>query len=185
MKKLSIIVFLLFVPTLFAQPPAPNPCENPEAKSFDWQIGVWQSEDGKQTHEIRKIMATCIIQETWKTDGRENAIGIKSLDNGNHNQTGEKKWFYSWIAQGFHQLWEGRREPDGQWRFYREWYLNGEKILSRTYWTPTAPDKLERIVEQSRDNGKTWKPHVKNLFIRKTAADVSAISKLKHKERDN
>ena len=167
------ILALLFLPAIstFAQQTVP-PCENLESKVFDWQIGVWHSEDGKQTHEIKKIIDGCIIQETWKTNGMETAVGLKSFDNGNHNKSGEKKWFYSWVAKGFQQLWEGRKE-DRQWRFYREWFFNGEKILSRTYWTQVSPNRLDRIVEQSRDDGKTWKPHLKDAFIRKTSSPLS------------
>lgn len=152
--------------SVFSQPlVSTNPCEDSEAKSFDWQIGVWQSADGKSIHEIKKGVDGCVIQETWIVEGKETALALKSFDNGNHNRTGEKKWFYSWTAKGFHQLWEGRKE-DGQWRFYREWWLNGEKVLSRTYWTRILPDRIERIVEQSRDDGKTWKPWVRNVFLR-------------------
>ena len=161
----GLILSLLLAVSVSAQPPA-NPCDHAEVKAFDFQIGVWQSEDGKQIHEIRKTLDGCAIQEIWKTDGAETAFGFKSFDNGNHHKTGEKKWFYSWFAKGFHQLWEGRKE-NGQWRFYREWWLNGEAILSRTYWTPLEGGALERIVEQSRDGGKTWRPHVKHKFVRK------------------
>ena len=164
LNKCLILIMLLAV-SAFAQTPL---CENAEAKAFDWQIGVWQSHDGKQVHEIKKIIDGCIIQEIWKTEGKETAVALKSFDNGNHNKTGEKKWFYSWVAKGFHQLWEGRKE-DGQWRFYRSWFSNAEAVLSRTYWLQISDDKLERIVEQSRDEGKTWKPWVRDLFIRKTS----------------
>lgn len=143
-----------------------NPCENSEIKAFDFQIGIWQTEDGKETHEIKKILDDCAIQEIWKTGGKENAIAVKSFDLGKHNAKGEQKWFYSWIAAGFHQLWEGRKE-NGQWRFYREWFWEGQTILSRTYWNQLPDGGIERIVEQSRDGGKTWKPHVKVKFVRK------------------
>jgi len=151
--------------SILAQTPD-DPCKNAEIKAFDFQIGVWQTEDGKQVHEIRKSLDGCAIHETWKTDGKETAFGFKSFDNGNHDKTGEKKWFYSWAAKGFHQLWTGRKE-NGQWRFYREWWLNGEAVLSRTYWTPLEGGSLERIVEQSRDGGKTWRMHVRHKFLRK------------------
>jgi hypothetical protein len=162
-----LISSLFLVVSVLAQTPA-NFCESPETKAFDFQIGIWQSEDGKQIHEIRKTLDNCAIRETWKTDGKESAYGFKSFDNGLHDKNGEKKWFYSWFAPGFHQLWEGRRE-NGQWRFYREWWLNGEPIISRTYWNSLSDESLERIVEQSRDGGKTWRIHVKHKFVKKPA----------------
>lgn len=164
-----LILLSFLAVSAFAQTP---PCENPESKAFDWQIGVWKSEDGKQIHEIEKVIDGCIILETWKTEGKEMAVALKSFDNGNHHKTGDKKWFYSWSAKGFHQLWEGRKE-DGVWRFYRNWFSGGEAVLSRTFWTQISADKLERYVEQSRDEGKTWKPHVKEIFIRKTSPSLS------------
>lgn len=152
--------------SVFAQAPD-DACKNSEVRAFDFQIGVWQSEDGKQVHEIRKTLDGCAIQEIWKTDGAETAYGFKSFDNGSHDKNGEKKWIYSWFAKGFHQRWTGRKEND-QWRFYREWWSGGEAILSRTYWTPLADGSaLERVVEQSRDGGKTWRLHVKNRFVKK------------------
>ena len=161
----NFVLILFLAVSADAQQPA-NPCENPETKAFDFQVGVWQSEDGKQIHEVRKTLDGCAIEETWKTEGKKSAFGFKSFDNGNHHKTGEKKWFYSWFAPGFHQLWEGRKE-NGQWRFYREWWLKGEAILSRTYWNQLPGGSLERIVEQSRDGGQTWRPHVKHKFIKK------------------
>ncbi|MEW6125839.1 MAG: kelch repeat-containing protein [Acidobacteriota bacterium] len=167
MFRKSFVLVLLFTVSVLGQQTVP-PCENPESNAFDWQIGVWQSDGGKQVHEVKKVSDGCVVQEIWRRDGKDYAIALKSFDDGRHNKTGEKKWFYSWTAAGFHQLWEGRKE-NVQWRFYREWFFNGEKVLSRTYWTQVAADKLERIVEQSRDDGKTWRSHVKNSFIRKNS----------------
>lgn len=162
----NFILGLFLAVPVFAQQPE-NPCENPEIKAFDFQIGVWQSEDGKQIHEIHKTLDGCAIREIWKNDGKEFALAFKSFDNGSHTKTGEKKWFYSWLAQGFHQLWEGRKE-NGQWRFYRVWWLNNKEMISRTYWNKISGDTLERIVEQSLDGGKTWRLHVKDKFAKLT-----------------
>lgn len=174
-KFLKIGLKCLFLGLLFAgyvcaqqanAPAAANPCENPEVRAFDFQIGVWQTADGKEVHEIKKILGGCGIQEVWRQNGEERAVALKSFDSGRHNGTGAQKWFYSWTAGGFHQLWEGRLE-EGQWRFYRQWVLDAQPILSRTYWNRLPDGSLDRIVEQSRDSGKTWRPHVKVNFVRK------------------
>ncbi len=143
-----------------------NSCTSLEAKAFDFQIGVWQQVDGNQVHEIKKVLDGCAIWEIWKEGETDYAVALKSCDEGRHRD-GKQRWFYSWVASGYHQLWEGRKE-EGQWRFYREWMREGQPILSRTYWTPISENSLERIVERSRDGGKTWSPHVKERFIRKT-----------------
>lgn len=142
------------------------PCENAEARAFEFQIGVWQTADGKITHEIKKIPGGCGVQEIWEKDGKVTAFALKSFDLGLHNAKGEQKWFYSWTAAGFHQFWEGRKE-NGGWRFYRQWTLEGQTILSRTYWNQLADGSIDRIVEQSRDGGRSWKPHVKDNFLKK------------------
>jgi hypothetical protein len=174
MQKILLFLFLS-IPVLAQIPP----CETAEARAFDWQLGVWQSEDGKQVHEIKKLVDGCVIQEIWKTEGRESAVALKSFDNGNHHRTGEKRWFYSWTAKGFHQLWEGRQE-NGQWRFYRQWFSAGEPVLSRTYWNRISADRLERIVEQSSDAGKTWKPWVKHLFNRQLPPETSVTPNVRN-----
>ncbi len=89
------------------------------------------------------------------------ATALKSYDKGS------QRWYLTWVSYSLiHQLWEGRKES-GQWRFYREWKLEGQPILSRTYWTALTNDQIERIVEQSRNAGKTWRLHVKQVFQRK------------------
>lgn len=146
--------------------PNANSCNSPEANAFDFQIGVWQQVEGKQIHEIKKSLNGCTIQEVWKTGDTDFAIGLKSCDEGKHRD-GKHRWFYSWVSSGYHQLWEGRKE-EGRWRFYREWLRDGQPILSRTYWMPISAKTLERIVEQSRDGGKTWLPHVKEQYTKKS-----------------
>lgn len=159
-----LIFILLFAGFSFAQDI--NPCANIEIKAFDFQIGVWQNKNGTSQHEIKKILGGCGIQEIWKKDGLENAFALKTFDSGRHNANGEQKWFYSWTAAGFHQIWEGRKE-EGQWRFYREWINEGQKVLSRTYWNLLPDSSIDRIVEQSLDGGKSWKLHFKENFTRK------------------
>jgi hypothetical protein len=161
-KLLSIAIVLAgLMPHIYAQQAPVNPCEVPEARDFDFHLGTWVTRDGKETHQIEKFLDGCAIRETWTGEGGQFAAGVKSYDKGRW------RWMYSWIGRGFyHQLWEGRKE-DGQWRFYREWALDGQAILSRTYWTLLADGSIDRIVEQSRDGGKTWKPHVKTNFVKK------------------
>ena len=142
----------------------PHACVSPEGNAFDFQIGVWREAGGEQVHEIRKALGGCALEEIWKEGEAIHALALKSCDHGAHRD-GKHRWFYSWVAPGYHQLWEGRNE-EGQWRFYREWRRDGQPMLSRTYWTPIAANTLERIVEQSRDGGKTWTPHVRQRFTR-------------------
>lgn len=159
----AILVLLLFSPATASSRQSArqtNPCDSPEVKAFDFQIGVWKEEGGTGIHEVKKILGSCVIQENWKSKEGDYAIALKSYD----SRTG--LWRFSWVELGMnHQFWEGRKE-EGQWRFYRRWKLDAENILSRTYWTMRGDGVLERIVEQSRDDGKSWRLHVKQLFRR-------------------
>jgi hypothetical protein len=157
------IALLLFPATTLAQQvnSGAGPCGAAEAGDFDFQLGVWQEVDGKSVHEVKKVLGGCAIQEDWSGGEMGPAMALKSFDKGTQS------WYLSWVSNTLiHQLWEGRKES-GQWRFYREWKLDGKPMLSRTFWNPAANDRLERIVEQSRDGGKTWRLHVKQIFQRK------------------
>lgn len=163
-KKLYSIaaaVLLGLVLNVHGQPKMVNVCETGDAKEFDFQIGAWVTRDGRETHLIEKFLDGCAIRETWTREGKQYAAGVKSYDKT------RRAWLYSWIGKDFyHQLWTGRRE-NGEWLFYREWTDQGQAVLSRTWWGRLPDGSIDRIVEQSRDAGKTWKPHVKVNFVRK------------------
>jgi C-terminal processing protease CtpA/Prc len=153
-SKILLVVFLIFpVTTAVCQRASSrvNACQSPEVTAFDFQVGIWQEVNDASVHEVKKILGGCVIQENWTGGSLNDAVALKSYDKGT------QRWYLSWVSSALiHQLWEGRKDS-GHWRFYREWVLDGKPMLSRTYWTPLANDRLERIVEQSQDGGKTWR----------------------------
>ena len=160
----KVLIVLLSIPAsaISQQIGSSKPCSLGEVKAFDFQVGVWREVNGSSVHRVKKILHGCIIQELWEGGTLNDAIALKSYDKGS------QKWYLSWVSSALiHQLWEGRKE-NGQWRFYREWLLDGKPIVSRTYWNALTDDRVERIVEQSRDGGKTWSPHVRVLYQRAT-----------------
>jgi hypothetical protein len=163
-KKLCLItaaILVVLVLNVHGQQKTVNACETSEAKEFDFHIGTWKSRDGKETHLVEKFLDGCAIRETWTREDGQFAAGVKSYDKT------RALWLYSWVGKDFyHQLWVGRRE-NGEWRFYREWTSEGQAVLSRTWWSRLADGSIDRVVEQSRDQGKTWKPHVRVNFVRK------------------
>ncbi|HKX82713.1 MAG TPA: hypothetical protein VJL58_00705 [Pyrinomonadaceae bacterium] len=164
----TAVVFLasIFFVSLNVCAQAVDLCADPEASAFDQQIGEWVSADGKKIHEISRTLEGCGVQEVWKTNGKETARALKSFDGGSHDKNGEKRWYYTWTGRGYHQLWQGRKQ-NGRWLFYREWWLQGKPMLSRTYWNFLPEGKLERVVEQSLDAGMTWRPHVSETFTKR------------------
>ncbi|MCI0490807.1 MAG: hypothetical protein L0229_29800 [Blastocatellia bacterium] len=162
MKRL--LAALLFLPAAIAfGQQADNktePCQSPESKAFDFMLGEWQEPETGHSLKVKKILKGCAIQEFWS--GAFEAILLRSYD------AARQKWFLTFLSDSpMHQVWEGRKE-NGQWRFYREWTLNGTPIISRTFWTLLSEGQMDKIVEQSRDNGKTWKLHDRASYRRRS-----------------
>ena len=136
-------------------------CEGTELRSFDFLVGDWKEVGSNGRKSISKSLNGCGLIETWELDGFS-AILLRTY----HNAT--KSWHLSFAAHDLvPQVWYGRFE-EGNWYFYREWELNGVKRVSRTFWKRLGTDGFERIVEQSLDLGKTWKPHVNAKYRRVT-----------------
>jgi hypothetical protein len=126
-------------------------CDRKEIDGFAFLVGDSRSGELRQT--VTPVFDGCGHLERWTGGPTGEAYGVRAWD------ARTQKLYYTWVSPVVPpQIWEGRKEQ-GAWRFYREWELNGEKILSRTYWVPKAGDKFDRIVEQSRDAGKTWRQH--------------------------
>ena len=158
-----ILATFLFLPAavVFGRQAGTGPCHSPESKEFDFMVGEWQESETGGHLLVKKILKGCAIQEFW-SGGEFEATVVRSYD------AGKQKWFLTFVSNTLiHQVWEGRKE-NGQWRFYREWTLNGSPIISRTFWTLLSEGHLDRIVEQSPDNGKTWKLHVKASYRRRS-----------------
>lgn len=151
-----LLALLWLIVPLRAQEQTAPVCDTAEAKAFDFLVGEWRAaENAAATMRIEKILRGCAVREIWQ-EGRGEAWLLRSFD------AVRQKWFLLFLMNDrlSSQSWEGRWEAN-QWRFYREWMLEGQTILSRTYWNPLPSGGFEKLVEQSRDGGKTWKMHAK------------------------
>jgi hypothetical protein len=164
--KTCLFLLLLATPVCAQERNAPA-CDTAQAKAFDFLLGEWRAAEGPGQMRIEKILRGCALRETWH-DQRGESLLLRSFDEA------RQKWFLLFLMDDrlVHQSWEGRWEA-GQWRFYREWVLDGQAVLSRTYWNPLANGGFEKVVEQSRDQGKTWRLHAKGVFY----ASLEEVSK--------
>ena len=163
LKASSLLLALLWIaPLIQAQDRNAPACDTAEAKAFDFLLGEWRvADNAAATMRIEKVLSGCALREVWQ-EGRGEAWLLRSFD------AARQKWFLLFLMNDrlSYQSWEGRWEAN-QWRFYREWTLEGQPVVSRTYWNPLPGGNFEKLVEQSRDGGKTWRMHAKNVYQRK------------------
>jgi hypothetical protein len=67
--------------------------------------------------------------------------------------TFSKNWSFYYISEKSAQWWEGRKE-NGQWVFYKE--FPGEGLLQRQAWKLRDRSTVIRVIENSKDGGKSW-----------------------------
>ncbi len=170
MKKLlfPILPLILFA---FTAPVAAQTCSTPGDGEFEYLVGEWNVSDSPGKITVKKILAGCGYFESWELEDFE-AVVVRTYDKGSGN------WSITFSANDLApQIWEGRLEA-GTWQFYRDWSLDGESRRSRTSWRKLDPDRFERVVEQSTDSGKTWRPHVRSVYERAGASRGSAGRKI-------
>lgn len=160
MRQKLLFVFVFSLLSIFAfslSANAQDDCNAKELKEFDFLLGDWKQKENSGTLQITKILDGCGIQEVWELEGF-NAVLLRTYD------SKTKKWYLTFTAHDLvPQVWEGRKE-NGVWIFYRDWELNGKPRRSRTFWTKDADGSFTRFVEQLNDDGKTWRPHVKDSY---------------------
>lgn len=82
-----------------------------------------------------------------------------------------ERWRYVWLSDaGQFQVWEGRKVGD-HWYLYKEFEIEGRRVLSRQAWIPIAPGRLERISEHSSDGGRTWQRRFREEYARVSTAE--------------
>jgi hypothetical protein len=122
----------------------------------EWRVTVNDTLDG--TDRITRILDGCAVREEW-TD----------IDGGK----GESLFYYQRATGQWKQVWVteyaalpgGLKEKrlvarfgDGGLRFQGEIPLgDGRSILDRTTLTPLPDGTVHQVIEQSRDEGKTWR----------------------------
>ena len=143
-----------------------KPCEQEEARQFDFWLGDWNltwENDGKGTNRITKKLDGCVIHENF--DGTP-AISLKSISVSTFDvQSGQ--WKQTWVDNwgGYLDLVGGM--VDGKMILARDTIIEGKPVKQRMVFYNIAEDELDWNWERSDDNGETWKVLWKIHYERK------------------
>lgn len=143
---------------------------------FDFLIGEWRVEksvilgetvlDNKDVYRFRKgLDGNAIIADWYINRGTKskpdyaNALYFSAFD----NSTG--KWSFYYISHKSAHYYHSKKE-NGDWYFYRKFKFRGEEILQRQVIKPIDDQTALRIIENSKDDGKTWE-RIVELILKK------------------
>ncbi len=142
-----------------------RPQEGPEgdAKYFDFWEGKWMeirvdnSLDTNSYFVIKQSVNAASFLEEWHSANGISAIAIRAWD-----KTLSKWGFVLVSNNGLYQVWDTKK-VEGNWYFYKEFNVNGDKYLSRQGFLPQSDGTVLRISEKSYDQ-KIWQPRFKQLL---------------------
>jgi tetratricopeptide (TPR) repeat protein len=143
-----------------------HPCAaSAEYRQFDYWLGEWDVEIGGQKaarSSIQLIVDDCVIFENY------------AMLNGSYSgksfsmwAAASKKWEQRYVDSGgaFHE-WSGAMDGDTM-RFFWTHDRGAQKVLSRMSYLKEGPDRVRQVIEDSRDDGKTWIKTFDGLYSRR------------------
>jgi hypothetical protein len=156
-----------------AQSKPARPCDaRPEHRQFDFWIGEWDVTVKGQaagTNSIQLILDKCVLQENWT--GSKGGVG-KSF---NFFNAATNRWQQTWVDNGGGVLEFSGEFRDGAMRFQGETpNKGGGKTLNRMTFTPLPDEKVRQVIENSKDDGKTWTVGFDGLYSRRKSAGDGA-----------
>lgn len=161
-RSLAFTVLIILVPAV-------APSQSADDRYFDFWPGAWHRvEDGKRDAEPSFVVTHGVnrsaFEESWRLrgDGGEVLVSraLRTWD------TATRKWMFAWTsAEGLFQVWDGVK-VGADWYIQREFEQNGKRFLSRQGWIPQSPNRVERIMERSFDDGGTWQLRSRTTFER-------------------
>lgn len=148
--------------------PPERPCNDNSAwQKLDFWVGDWDVFVGDRkvgTNRIEKILRGCAVWENWtNVFGRE----------------GKSLFYYNPVTEEWKQVWvtdSGNMKEktliaeidDGGVRFQGMLpQEDGSHILDRTTLTPLDDGTVRQLIEQSRDDGHTWKTTFDAIYRRR------------------
>ena len=153
--------------------PIPHPCNTmPEAKQFDFWIGVWDvtpwqlaaptAAQQMGVNDVHVILEHCVVSENWK--GARGGEG-KSY---NYYDSNLRKWRQIWVDDTGSVLDYTGEFRDGAMRF-AGWNLDakGNRLEQKLTFFAIAPDTVRQLFEQSADGGKTWTSTFDGRYVKR------------------
>lgn len=144
-----------------------SPCtQRPEARQLDFWLGDWVCRTPAGTIAGKNTIVVtdrdCVILERWSDAQGETGMSF------NVYNAAKGQWQQTWMS-GAGQIAEFSGEfRDGAMRLegYREG-PNGERIPARLTLTPSGPETVRQVGENSPDGGVTWNVIYEYIYTRK------------------
>jgi len=142
-----------------------KPCAyTPENRQFDFWLGEWsvtttQGAVAAGDSKIELILADCVVQENWKSQGNPYAgksyniynSALKRWEQYWVDNTGGNIFFYGGLKDAVMDYWtDDVPQP------------NGPRLKRHLQFIPMGSDKVRQFSQGSTDGGKTW--HVEYDF---------------------
>jgi hypothetical protein len=132
-----------------------SPCEQAEARQFDFWLGNWDltwGEEGRGTNRISLILDGCVIQEEF--DGTP-SISLKGVSISTFNAA-LGKWQQTWVDNSGGYLDFTGGFVDGKMILSREAIVQEKPIKQRMVFYNIAENELDWNWERSDDDGESW-----------------------------
>ncbi|MBS1654399.1 MAG: hypothetical protein JSU05_06130 [Bacteroidetes bacterium] len=173
MKKIIVLLVMVFVVTKSWSQTGKAPCSDSVYHQLDFWVGEWEAFgiNGKKAGDsrIERILGTCIIEENWKSTAVTQGFqyegkSFNTFNSATHN------WQQYWVdnAGGVTDYTTGHyengkmifetvivKQPDGTQQQQRLTFFN------------LGPDKVRQLGETSTDAGETWKTNYDLEYRRK------------------
>lgn len=141
-----------------------------ETRYYDFWAGTWHEVvNGRVDTSATRFVVTRAVHpaaylEEWRmvidSATTLRAVALRAWDKTT------SRWMYTWVSDnGLFQQWDGV-QVGGDWYIQREFNIEGDRFLSRQAWIPTGPNRLMRVMERSRDGGRTWQPRSRQEFVK-------------------
>jgi hypothetical protein len=137
----------------------PSPCAGPVYGALNFWLGEWTVTDpnggapqGRNT--IETVLGGCAILEHWRDAGGREGKSLFYVDRTT------RRWKQVWVTdEGLTKEKEQLADHEGpgvrfQGRVRRR---DGVLVLDRTTLTPMSYGRVRQRIEQSTDDGKTWR----------------------------
>jgi hypothetical protein len=161
----TLFIFCLTYALVAQTPPAPQPCDRPEQKQFNFWVGDWDltspgSKAGEVVHSsntIKRILSSCIVQENFVGSSASEQAPQLLGTSVSVFDVSSSKWKQTWVDnQGSYLDFTGEFK-DGQMVLIREATRpDGTTLMQRMVWKNISSNEFDWSWERSKDKGQTW-----------------------------